>query len=280
MIIYIDLLFLEHFIINYMLIGITQKVLKLKSNLFAKIFSSFIATFYSIVVIITQNEILNNTISKVILAILIICISFMPSSVNETIKDTLVFFVITYFVGGIASSMISTVSIEQICVLVAIAVSYFLIMIMKKFLRSSNYICNLEIKIDEKIVSARALLDTGHNLSDLITGDTVIIVNEKVVKELSEELLYVLKEETLSIPERYKAKIRMITYNSVGEEGVLMGVRCEKVSLYYNGNKIENKKTVMALSKQKIKRVDALIGTNLIEGGNVVGNTFIIEAKS
>ena len=126
----------------------------------------------------------------------------------------------------------------------------------------------------------KALIDTGHNLNDLITGDTVIIVNENVIREISEELLYVLEGKTLVIPEKYKTKIRMITYSSVGGEGVLMGVRCENVSLYYSGKKIENKNVVVALSKQRIKKVDALIGINLIEGGNVIGNSFVVKAKS
>ena len=280
MIIYIDLLFLEYFIINYLLIEITGRTLKIKSTFLKKSVSSLVVTIYSIVATITKSQILSATIFKLLLAALAICISFKPTTFSDGIKYILVFYVITYFIGGIASSIINTIPVEQICVLIAIAMSYLLIMIMKKILRNSNYICDLKIKINERYVMTKALIDTGHNLNDLITGDTVIIVNENVIREISEELLYVLEGKTLVIPEKYKTKIRMITYSSVGGEGVLMGVRCENVSLYYSGKKIENKNVVVALSKQRIKKVDALIGINLIEGGNVIGNSFVVKANS
>lgn len=279
MIIYIDILFVKNYIINYFLIEITNKVLKIKSKTIRKHMAALFSTTCSIIIVLYNVQILNNPFSKLILATLTILIAFNPVSINEIAKNIIVFYVITYFIGGIANSIINTFSSKTTSIIIAIMIGYIFIMIIKRFLRISNFIYNVEIEFDGKIFCAKALLDTGHNINDGVSGDTVIILNANKIEQISKNLLDVLNGKLLKIPSAYAGKIRLITYNSIGNEGILYGIRADKVSIYYKGEKIENKNVVVALANKNIKNVDALIGINLIEGGNVVGNSFAIKIK-
>ncbi len=279
MIIYVDILFIKNYIINYFLIEITNKVLKLNSKPLKKHMATLFTTTYSIITILYNLQALNNPFSKLILATLTILIAFKPVDIDEIVKSIIVFYVITYFIGGIATSIMNTLSSESTSIIIAIMIGYIFIMIIKRFLKISNFIYNIEIEFDGKYYYARALLDTGHNIADLISGDTVVILNSNKIEQISKELLEVLQGKLLEIPNTYVGKIRLITYNSIGNEGILYGIRVNKVSVYYKGQKIENKNVVVALANKNIKNVDALIGVNLIEGGNVVGNSFAIKIK-
>lgn len=281
MIIYIDVIFLTHLIINYFLIEITEKVLKLNSKITNKLVASVIATLYSLVAIIFNIKCMNGFACKLLLAILIICIAFKPKDVGDGIKITMMFYSITCFLGGVAMSLLYNIENEQLCIFFSIVIFIFLVDVIMKILRRTNFICNIEITINGKAYIVKALIDTGHDLHDAITGETVVIVSEKKIKEISEKLYLMLKGFLLDIPIEYETKIRMITYNSLGmDEGIMYGIKVDRIISYYNGKAFENMSAIVALVEKDFRKFDAIVGLNLIEEGSVYGNSFIAKIKS
>ena len=62
MIIYIDIIFFQHLIINYFLLCATEKILKLSSSFLKRLIASIIATVYSLVTIIYHVQFLKSLI--------------------------------------------------------------------------------------------------------------------------------------------------------------------------------------------------------------------------
>ncbi len=282
MIIYLDILFLKHFIMNYFLIEITSKALKQKTKVINKMIATILTSTYSVVTILYSLE---NTIIKILIATIIVLIAYSPREISDLIKDVIMLYVITYFIGGMMTSLINYFPTQTICAILAILIGDFLLKISRKILqdiiKKDNYFCNIQIQLGDELFYAKALIDTGHDLQDTISGDTVIIMTNRKIEEFSKELSSVLKGEHIQIPTEYETKIRMITYQSLGNKnGVLYGIKVDKVIAYYDGATIENKNVIMALTENEFQKFDAILGLNLLEEGEKIGNTSIIEIKS
>lgn len=152
--------------------------------------------------------------------------------------------------------------------------------IAKHAINKGKYMCDIKIVLGKETIDACALLDSGHNLQDAITGETVVIINEEKIHEMSEILFDVLKGRMVDVPSKYETKIRMVTYKSLGNEnGILHGVCADSVIVYYDGKQYENKNVIVAASQDKFENFDAIVGLNLIEGGIVCGNSTTIKIK-
>ncbi|MBR2289680.1 MAG: sigma-E processing peptidase SpoIIGA [Clostridia bacterium] len=283
--IYIDILFLEYLIINYFLIEITGVLIREKSKWQDKLLAASITSAYSIFVIVNHLHFATSTICKLILAAVIVLISYRPRDAADVIQKTITLYVVTYFLGGIMTSVIYKITDQHMAMFLSILIGSFLFMIFKAIMKSrikkSNYTCNIKIQINEEIIMAKALIDSGHDLQDTITGDTVVIIKEDKIEEISETLFAVLSGGLQEVPSEFETKIRMITYTSLGNTNdVLYGVKADSVIAYYDGLEIKNKNVVVAMTQNVFKEFDAIIGLNLIEGGYVIGNSSIIKVKS
>lgn len=283
--IYIDILFIQYFIINYFLIELTSLFIREKAKTKNKLLSSMIASSYSIIVIIFDLKIAGGLLGRIILSTAIVLITYWPRNVGDVIKKTMMLYIVTYLLGGILSSIIYEIKNQHIAIIVSVTVCVLLILFVKEILRSiinkEELYCNIKIVVNEKLIFAKALLDTGNNLQDIVTGDTVIIINSHKIAEISEDLLKILNGIMVNIPEEFQTKIRMISYSSIGNmNDVLYGIKADSVVVYYDGKEIENKNVVVALTNNVFNDFDALISLNVIEGGYVVGDSFIAKNES
>ena len=183
------------------------------------------------------------------------------------------------------SSIINEISNQYIAAIISAIVCILLFFLEKEILQSNinkeEFYCNIKIIVNGEIIFAKALLDTGNYLQDAVTGDTVIVINENKIEELSEDLVKVLNGIMAEIPNEFQTKIRMISYSSIGNQNdVLYGIKADSVRIYYDGKEIENKNVVVALTKNEFSDFEALVSLNLIEGGCVIGNSFIAKNES
>lgn len=284
MIIYVDILFLKHVIMNYCLITITSKLLKKKTKVRNKIVASLFTSLYSILAILYPLVIWYSVIAKIFLAIVIVEITYRSKELGEMIQDVIMLYVVTYFIGGIMTEIINYIPEQMIGAMLAILIGYVLSLLARKIfhdhIRRENYQCKIQIQLGNELWWAKALIDTGHDLQDTISGETVMIMTEKKIEELSKELSTILKGEAIEIPSQYETKIRMVSYQSIGkQEGILYGIQVDKVTIYYDGAIIENKNVILALTENQFQKFDAILGLNVLEEGEKIGNTAIIKVE-
>lgn len=87
----------------------------------------------------------------------------------------------------------------------------------------------------------KSLIDSGNLLKDPISGKDVIVVEEKVIKDMFEiEYLNVLRNITscryIGDIDKCKYKIKIIPFNSLGNpSGMLCGIKPDKVKIFFDG---------------------------------------------
>lgn len=142
----------------------------------------------------------------------------------------------------------------------------------------------LDIHFGEHTARVTALLDTGNQLRDPISGAPVVVVEHRALaKLLPPQLARALKQlETgdlwkvscIAADTGWSARFRIIPFNSVGTaNGLMVGFRPDAVTLWLTGSPHYLRGCVVALSPRPLdtgRMYQALIGPDLVENATAV----------
>lgn len=297
MTVYLDIIFVENILMNYIILFATIIILKVKNKgqqirLFA---SSVIGSSYAIIVYLNIIPIYSNIITKIILSIVMIYVAFNPQNVKQLLKQLLIFYLTSFVFGGCAFALIYFIKPERVKMnngvfvgtypikvtliagIIAFIITQIAFKINKIRLDSKNTFINIKIYYEEKILEVKALLDSGNMLKDPISGMPVIIIEKEILhKIIPEEILNYIEnivggEEQREKTEvkKYLSKIRMVPFMSIGKEnGMLLGIRIDKVKIETEEINIEKDNVIAGIYNQKLtkdNKYNALIGLNLLE---------------
>ena len=260
MTIYVDVYFLKNIIFNFLLLYLTSLIIRKKFRICRGIIASSIGGVYAICALYSIS-IFNSSILKIFISILMLIVTFGKKEVSIILSS---FFVLTYSIAGIISSLLK---VNSQMILIIFAISMIIIFYIYKRNQKHNEYYEISIKIIGREIELLAKVDTGNELKDSIFGDAVIIVSdEKIKNKLEEELIRILNNERLEIPDKYKNKIKLISFKTISDEGIKIGIKLDKILINKDDKNIESK-AIMILSERKFRNYDALIGINLLEGG-------------
>ena len=91
--------------------------------------------------------------------------------------------------------------------------------------------CSLTITAWQKTENVTAIIDTGHSLTDAITGKSVIVINSAVAKALCGDLPTI--NDLQNCPQ---AGFRVVPYSAVGGHGLLVAFSPQKITAQINEN--------------------------------------------
>ncbi|VYT77126.1 peptidase U4 [Clostridium tertium] len=229
MIVYIDILLIENFIVNLFLLLITFKVLRYKY--YKTIYlAAVIGSLYTLV-LFYDNKILVSIPFKMIVAILMIIISMKSINFLKTIKSLLTFIISSFILCGLTFSFsflenyysvfnsysISNYSLKYLILalmcfyIVSIKVADYI----KDRAKVSSFIYDIEVSSAEKTIFIKGLLDTGNALREPVTNLPCIIVEKDFLEEFN-----VKSNEEFTIP-----------FRTIGEEGNLKGFKINDVRI-------------------------------------------------
>lgn len=291
MTLYIDVIFLENIIMNYIILYTTGLIVQEKINYFRILISSILGAIYVIMLYITQLSIYTNIIIKIILSVVMIYIAFYPNVLKKLIKNIIIFYLTSFCFGGAAYYLLYNVSPEQIKNINGVLVGeypikiailggilgafviYISFKIVKRKIDKNSMYYKIEIGYNERKVEVITLLDTGNFLVEPLTKCPVVIIEEK-------KLLHILDEKSLSIlkmgqmekldylEEKLKLRCRVIPFNSIGKNnGILLGFKPDYIKIYNNEeNNIINNVIVCTCNNKfnKNKKYSGLIGLKLL----------------
>jgi len=260
MIIYLDMFFLKNTIFNGLLLYLTSFLIRKKANIIKILIAAILGAVYATLALCNQF-IYESVILKILVGMFMLIFAFGMKNIKEMLSS---FFIVAYILAGVIGSLLNVSA--QIMMLL-FAISMLIIFSLYKKAEKNNDYYELHIELQEVDFDLIAKLDTGCNLSDSILGDAVIVVSEEKIKgKIESELIKILNNERLAIPDKYKNKIKLISFKTIAGEGIKIGIKLDKVLVYEENKKIETK-AVMILTERSFKRYDALIGSNLLEGG-------------
>ena len=101
---YIDIIFVENIIMNYIILFATGLIIK-KDTKHLKLFvSSIIGATYAIMSYISRLEIYTNQITKFLLSIVMIYIAYNPNNIKKMFKDIVIFYLTSFCFGSVIFS--------------------------------------------------------------------------------------------------------------------------------------------------------------------------------
>ena len=282
MTIYLDIVFLENFLMNYIILFGTGFVQKISINNKRIIISNVAGALYAIISYLKIIPAYNTIFIKVLVSIIMIYIAYNPHSIKSLLKSLLLFYLITFVTGGCSLALLYLISPQKIVLKDGVLIGMYPIKISliagglgfltiqcafktnKRKLNKKDLICKLKIKICGKTISTKAFVDSGNSLKDPLTSKPVIIVEKKILREVID--IYMNKKEGGD----FKLGIRLIPYKSIGKQnGILMGVTPDSVEITYDNELIIKNNIIIGLYDKKIgKSYSALVGLDLIYGGN------------
>ena len=304
MTIYIDIVLLENLVMNYIILLGTGYIIKARIKHIKLIISSLIGAIYALLAYMEIFPIYANFITKMILAICMIYIAFKPKKIKGLIKELIVFFLVSFSLGGCAFALLYMIKPQEIFVkdgvyigvyplkiallggITGFVITYISFKVVKNHITKNEIIYNAIIKIEEKKLEIKVLLDTGNMLKDPITGDTVIIIEkEKLYDILPLELLNNIDNffefDKKIIKNEYQTRLRIIPFTSVGKRnGMMVGIKADYVSIITDIDEIKKDNAIICVYEKKFSKTDkysGLIGLDILEGSEK--NEYIANIK-
>lgn len=298
MTIYLDIIFVENVLMNYIILFATLVVIKVKNKRQQiKLFlSSIIGSTYALIVYLGILPIYSNLVAKIILSVVMIYVAFRPLNMKQLLKQLLIFYLVSFVFGGCTFALIYFIKPENVKIhngvfvgtypikvaLLAGVVAFIITEIAfkinrNKLNRHNTFFC-IKIYDGEKMLKVNALLDSGNMLKEPISGMPVIIIEKETLSKLipGEILNYIEdiiggdeKEDKDGI-QQYLSKIRMVPFMSIGKDnGMLVGIRVDKVKIETEDINIEKENVIVGIYNNKLtkdNKYNALIGLNFLEG--------------
>ena len=295
MTIYIDVVLIENLLMNYIILFATAIILKIQIKQIRLITGSLIGAIYTIISYISGLKIYSNFFLKLILSIIIIYISFNPKNLKKLLKFTLMFYLTSFVFGGAAFALIYVVKPQELLknnglvlnakslrvIFISAIIAFIVIIIgfriVKNKISAKDMYCDIEIKINNKKIETKAMIDTGNFLKEPITNTPVIVVEhtllyECIPKEILNHIEDILGGDFSEIPDNirkeYISKLKVIPFSSLGKQnGMLLGIKPEGVIIKNEEEEKENNNVIIGIyNKSLTKRGEyrALLGIGTI----------------
>jgi len=293
--IYLDVIFLENLIMNAIILYATAIMLKIKPNAIRILISSAIGSIYAIMTYVTEIEIYASIILKMILAVMMVYVAFNPQNVKKMWKQVAIFYLTSFVFGGVALYLIYFLKPQEILMqngmyvgknilktimlgaIVAFVVIKISLKIIKTKLNPKDMYCKIKLKLNEKTIQTKAMIDTGNLVKEPITNTPVVIVESSLLEEvipykILNNLENILGGDFSEVPEelqeKYLSKLRCIPFSSLGKQnGMLVGIKAEKIEIETEDEKKESNNVMIGIyDKSLTKRGEyrALVGVEII----------------
>lgn len=238
-IVYLDVFFMINFIMDYMIILITSRIAKVKKKRIRQLAGAGCGALYSVIVIKPlTNHLFKITLVNILIAAVMVLISFGFTSASVYIKNVFLLFVVSFTMSGIINYLYYSTVIGKYVrnvlsgnsnkvvnarkfILVSV-LAYILLSAIVRIIFSVRK--DMELYYDVKItfrgksVVVRGLYDTGNGLTEPANGKMVHIAEYKILKPLLEG------------DEKAKENIYVIPFHSIGEEdGIMYGIRMDEM---------------------------------------------------
>lgn len=278
MTIYIDVVFFENIIMNYIIIIATMIASKSKIIHWRIIIGSVIGAIYTVIAYVSNLTIYSNILAKIILSIIIVYISFNPQSIKQLWKKLVLFYLVSFIFGGVAFALIYVVKPQDIfiknglflgmyplkIVFISAIVALLLVFISFKMIKSKltkkDMYCHIKIEINNKQIETTAMIDTGNLLKEPITNIPVVVVEYTLLydilpKQILNNLEEILGGDFSKIPKdiekEYITRLKLIPFSSLGKQnGMLLGIKANSIE-------IQSKKDG---EEEKLKKNDVIVG--------------------
>ncbi|MPW25188.1 hypothetical protein GC105_05210 [Alkalibaculum sp. M08DMB] len=290
--IYGEVVLIENFLINFIILMITAKILRKRIKWLRIIPGALLGAIYSIMQF--KYIIFTHFSFKIALSVFIIIITFYPINIKQFTNYMLLFYSISLLFGGCVIAIIilsnhssnmtlningvksSTITIGVfIGILVVIKARELMIDIK---LRKTN-ILDIRIGLNSQTLYTKGFTDTGCHVTDPLNGKPILLVEYEAIKEIlplrlknyyytyDDKLDYDIDKKIMEI--EILKKIRFVPFHTVNKDinSYMLCYQCDYIELYDNENTLRIDKSYIGICKTRLsqhREFQALINPKLL----------------
>lgn len=296
MTIYLDVIMLENLCMNYIILFATGYLMKIKMKQLRIICSSILGGAYAVVSYLEILPIYSSFGMKILLSIIMVYLAYKPKSFKNLCKQLIIFYLTSFAFGGCAFALLYFIRPQDIFIrngvyvgtypikvaflggIVGFIVVYIAFKIVKTKLNKKDMIYEIQIKIEEKTINLKAMLDTGNMLKDPISGMPVVVVEK-------DSLYSILPTKLLDNIDKFAGgdgnlftqveekeiltRFRMIPFSSMGKQnGLMLGFKADEVIIQKEETNIVKSNAIIGIFNSTLSKSNlysALIGLDLLE---------------
>ena len=295
MTIYLDIIFWENFILNFIILIAVSVITKAKRNYIKIITASLIGSVYAIFYYLIRMNLIIEFFMKIFLSFVMVYVSFCPRTFKDCLRKIIIFYLTSFVFGGGAIAIIYMVNSGKVSIqngiiigsysiktiFIGIMIAFAIIVISFKLIKSKiskkDLLCEIQIKLNNEIIKTIAMIDTGNMLKEPITNIPVIVVEKDILDKAIPETILNNIENILGgdftkisneIENEYISKLKVIPYMSLGKEnGMLLGIKADEASFTDGDGEIKLQKVIIGIYNKKLSKngkYHALVGINFL----------------
>lgn len=218
---YVDVLFLVNFMMDYILLLIVRKMLPCKTSHWRICIGAALGSILTCLIVLLP---ITHTIVRVILFHILVntCmiqVGLEIKNVRSFLKAIIMLYIGSFLLGGIMEAFRPYIKVGSLFLLIAI-VGYYLVMVIWKFIsylqRWNQCHFTVELYLENKKYEMKGMVDTGNSLRDPISGKPVSILDRQTAREL--------------FGEAKLKNVRYVPYRSIGKNaGVLPAFQFDRM---------------------------------------------------
>lgn len=240
---YVDVLFLVNFMMDYLLLLIVRKMLACSATHGNICLGALVGSLLTCIVIVLPipYAFIKLVLFHVLVNTCMIRVGLKIKNIRSFVKALILLYIGGFLLGGIMEALRQYVRVGSLFFAIALA-GYYAVLGIWRFIsyvqRWNEYHCTVELYFDGKTYRVKGLVDTGNSLCDPVSGKPVSILPRQVAKTL-------LGKEPVK-------NIRYIPYQSVGKkEGVLPAFQIDKMCIHRDA-KCWIETPLIAISEEEI----------------------------
>lgn len=283
--VYVEDIILDNLIIDFIILLITAKLLKINFKWYFLLFSAIFSAVFTVLNLYINLQGIVLFVYKILMSVAMVAIAFKSVSIKKYLLNYFTFLLITFLMGGgcfLICFSFGTVTVQNanisyelalpmgIVIGVLAILSYLIFKIfnaIKAKAKISNFefdalICNNNLQVRTK-----AFLDSGNTLTDPITNKPITIIDYSCFKKFYKQIplhQILLKK----MPQELK-NAHYISVGSVGKKTSMLIFTMENFKIYQKNNDFLIKNAVFGLTFVNLaSKLDCplLLNPNIING--------------
>ena len=239
---YVDVLFLVNFFMDYISLLFVWKVLHCDTkHIWIVLGATLGSLIYCVLVILPiPNALLEFILFHLVINTCMIQVGLKIKKISLILKALILLYIGAFFMGGIITSLYQYVSVGSLFLFVAI-VGYYLSLGMWNFLKMlhkrNSHLLKVELWSEGRRIEVTGLIDTGNGLRDPLTGLPVSVIERTKAADLLGEGI---------------EGVRYIPYQSIGKsQGLMPVVRIDEMRIVSDDIQVF-KRPIIGISEEKI----------------------------
>ncbi len=301
--VYVDLLLVVNWALNSWALWLTSVLSGRRVSKLRMAMAAVLGAMYAIGMLTPWAIWFEHVAAKVMMAAVMVLVCFLPTKLAQLVHLVSLFLVVSCITAGAIVGLYGLLTRQAgdssglsygempiwlpaiALAMTAILGKRFLNLLENRLVHVANN-ASLTIKLDGRSIHLSALVDSGNQLAEPISGRPVVVVSFNAVAELlPAELADLVRsgnsawEDALDRLSDYAwaGRLRFIPYRSVATSGgVLLGLRTDGISIKHERGSLDVPTGIIALSPEPLSQEDryqALLPVRMIAGSGALGRS-------